>query len=57
MSIAVDMEGGMASYVGAAGAGAEAGAGSDAARAAAIDGAAIRLVLVSSVCREQGKEE
>jgi len=41
MSIAVDMEGGMASYVGAAGAGAEAGAGSDAARAAAMDGAAI----------------
>ena len=41
MSMAVDMEGGMASYVGAAGAGADAGAGSDAARAAAIDGAAI----------------
>lgn len=41
MSMAVDMEGGMASYVGAAGAGVEAGAGNDAAKAAAIDGAAI----------------
>lgn len=41
MSMAVDMEGGMASYVGAAGTGADAGAGNDAARAAAIDGAAI----------------
>lgn len=41
MSIAVDMEAGMASYVGAAGAGAEAGVGNVAARAAAIDGAVI----------------
>lgn len=41
MSMAVDMEGGMASYVGAGGAGAAAGAGSVAASVAAIDGAAI----------------
>ena len=38
-SIAVDMDGGMASYTGAAGVGAVEGAGSDAASAAAIDGA------------------
>lgn len=41
MSMAVDMDGGMASYVGGAGAGADAGAGSVAASAAAIDGATI----------------
>lgn len=41
MSMAVDMEGGIASYVGAAGATAGAAAGSVAANAAAIDGAAI----------------
>jgi len=43
MSIAFDIDAGMASYVGAAGVGASWGAGSDAAKAAAIDGAAISV--------------
>lgn len=52
MSMAVDIEGGIASYVGAAGATAGAAAGSVAANAAAIDGAAIlffeRILQVTS---------
>jgi hypothetical protein len=47
MSIALDMDAGMASYVGAAGVGAAWGAGSEAARAAAIDGAAILVSYVN----------
>lgn len=43
MSIAFAIDAGMASYVGAAGAGAAEGAGRDAARAAAIDVAAIAV--------------
>lgn len=48
MSIALDMDAGMASYVGTAGVGAAWGAGSEAARAAAIDGAAILVSYVKS---------
>lgn len=44
----VDIDGGIASYVGAAGVGAAEGAGSEAARAAAIEGAAIMGVVVSN---------
>ena len=40
MSMTLDIEAGMASYTGAAGAGADAGAGMDAAMAAAMEGAA-----------------
>jgi hypothetical protein len=49
MSITLAMEGGIASYVGAAGAGAAVGAGRDAARAAAIDVAA--MIFVGAIAK------
>jgi hypothetical protein len=49
MSITFDMEGGIASYVGAAGVGAAVGAGREAARAAAIDVAA--MIFVRGCCQ------
>lgn len=57
MSMAVDMEGGMASYVGATGAGAEAGVGSVAASVAAIDGAAILVGKKTVDSSEKSKNE
>jgi uncharacterized membrane protein YhiD involved in acid resistance len=49
MSITFDMEGGIASYVGAAGVGAAVGAGREAARAAAIDVAA--MIFMRGCCQ------
>lgn len=50
-SISVDMDDGRASYVGAAGVGAAEGAGREAARAAAIEGAAITILSRVKVVR------
>jgi len=46
MSITLDMEAGMASYVGATGTGAAVGAGREAARAAAIEVAAMEVAAI-----------